>query len=96
MFPAEFHPEASLEIAEAIQLSENHKEKVLFEAELDEAICVVRENPYICRDRDDHFKFNLSLLPFYLPYILLGNSIFFLAFAHNSRRPGYWKDRLPN
>ena len=39
-------------------------------------------------------RFILSGFPYDLIYAVLPDEIVILAFAHHSRRPGYWKDRL--
>lgn len=39
-------------------------------------------------------RFILSGFPYDLIYAVLPDEIVIVAFAHHSRRPGYWKDRL--
>lgn len=39
-------------------------------------------------------RFILSGYPYDLIYCALPDEILILAFAHHSRRPGYWRDRL--
>ena len=37
----------------------------------------------------------LDRFPFSVMYLVEGNELFILAVAHQSKRPGYWIDRLP-
>jgi plasmid stabilization system protein ParE len=39
-------------------------------------------------------RFILSGFPYDLIYCVLPDEILIVAFAHHSRRPGYWKDRM--
>ncbi|MGB0495224.1 MAG: type II toxin-antitoxin system RelE/ParE family toxin [Kangiellaceae bacterium] len=39
-------------------------------------------------------RFLLSKFPFSIIYRTSGNTIFVLAIMHNSRKPGYWSDRV--
>ncbi|HEX8154140.1 MAG TPA: type II toxin-antitoxin system RelE/ParE family toxin [Thermoanaerobaculia bacterium] len=45
------------------------------------------------RSRDVRFK-NVPGFPYDVVYQVRGDVIFILAIAHQSRRPGYWRDRL--
>jgi hypothetical protein len=43
--------------------------------------------------RVDRRVFVLSRFPFTLPYQIVAGEIVVLAFAHTSKRPGYWARR---
>ena len=45
------------------------------------------------RDRPDRRVAVLDRFPFTLPYQIKADTIVVLAFAHTSRRPGYWTRR---
>ena len=38
-------------------------------------------------------RINLSVFPYYLPFILRGDILWVLAVAHSSREPEYWIER---
>jgi plasmid stabilization system protein ParE len=40
-------------------------------------------------------RFLLARFPFAVGYIVEGDAVVVLAFAHQRRRPGYWLERLP-
>ena len=40
-------------------------------------------------------RIHLKQFPFSLLYINRADEIWVVALAHGSRRPGYWKDRIP-
>ncbi len=92
----EFHPLAKYEQYEARSYYARKDPESIFrlENEIEEAVRTVLSNPLMYRLRDDYRRVNLPKYPFYLPFVIRGERIIFLALAHNSRKPGYWKDRL--
>lgn len=67
-----------------------------FQRELDHAVESVLESParwpkHIAGTR----RYVLPTFPFSLIYFVEGENVFVVALAHQSRRPGYWRERLP-
>lgn len=62
-----------------------------------EAVSAVRrlgDHPEAYRiRRADQRRINLKTFPFYLPFILRGETVWVLAVAHESRKPRYWVSR---
>jgi len=92
-----YHPEAKGEFSDAlgfyheidIELADrlNH--------EIARAIRTITDNPQIRRLRQNSWRrYNLNRFPYHLPYTIENDGIVILAIAHNSRKPGYWKDRI--
>jgi len=92
-----YHPEARIEFADVL----GFYHEIDFELaerlnlEISRAIRVIRKNPQIRRLREKSWRrYNLNHFPFYLPYSIENNAIVILAVAHQSRKPGYWKNRV--
>ncbi len=67
-----------------------------FQRELDRAVesvleAATRWPQYIAGTR----RYLFSTFPFSFIYFVEGESVFVVALAHQSRRPGYWRERLP-
>ena len=90
------HPEAQDELYEARSSYETIDPDLseAFLLEIDRIVTVIREHPEIFQIRSDHRRANLKRFPYFLPYPVRNKRVFLLAVAHNSRKPGYWKDRL--
>ncbi len=91
------HPLASIELQEAAEwydqidpdLSEDFIHEFRNTAER------VFASPYSFRIRDHGCRrINFHRFPFYLPYSIENDAIVILAVAHQSRKPGYWKNRV--
>lgn len=41
-------------------------------------------------------RFMMSRFPYAIPFLETTDAVWILAFAHTSRRPGYWKNRVPS
>jgi hypothetical protein len=97
-----YHPEATRELEKAVQdyeksdpeLADNLIDAVLMaEAEIEEGphrFALAEDTPvgFAARNRSlQNFKFRLI-------YVVEGEEVFVLAFAHLRRRPGYWHNRL--
>lgn len=91
-----FHPKARLEFkTETEQYAQIDPDLAAdFDDRLTRAIDLICENPECVRRRKNHRRFNLTRFPFYLPDIIRENNVIILAVAHNSPKPGYWKDRF--
>lgn len=65
--------------------------------EAQRAVTVIGENPtawpVVNRKRNVR-KFLLARFPYAVYYVPRSDEILVLAFAHGSRRPGYWRHRL--
>jgi plasmid stabilization system protein ParE len=65
-----------------------------FSLELENTVQRLRDHPETYRVRSaDQRRINLKTFPFYLPFILRGETVWVLAVAHESRRPRYWISR---
>jgi toxin ParE1/3/4 len=92
-----FHPEARIEYFNELdyytgidfQLGDDLRKRT------ESATREISEFPFSYRLRDNSYRrFNLARFPLYIPYIIQGETLFFLAIAHNARHPDYWKERI--
>lgn len=94
----EFLPEAAAELYEAAEYYEARQEGlgIRFRGEVLEVCRLIVEQPLLWRERPGGYRrVNCPVFPYYLAYFIRGDSILVAAVAHGHRRPGYWKDRLP-
>jgi len=92
----EFHPEAEEElIAEAVRYeSEVTELGVGFGGEVNRVIELLIENPTLGTPVDGHLRsFVLRRFPHAILYGAFRDTLFIVAVAHGSRRPGYWRGR---
>jgi len=92
-----FHPEARIEYF----LELDYYTGIDFELgndvrkRIESATREICEFPFSYRLRDNaYLRINLARIPFYIPYVIIGETVFILAIAHNSRHPDYWKERI--
>ena len=65
-----------------------------FKDEADRCILWIADHPEICRLRPGGYRrVNLRVFPYYIPYVVRGQTLWVLAVAHGSRRPHYWISR---
>ena len=65
-----------------------------FEAEVEDAIATMEENPELYTESEDGIRRCLvSRFPYVLMYSIESDYILILAVMHTSRRPGYWRNR---
>ena len=92
----QFHPDATIELIEAAHFYEKRQEGLgerLLNA-VEEAIAFIRRHPTIWRpDESGRRNYRVRRFPYLIIYKIKNNSIYILAIAHTSRRPGYWKKR---
>lgn len=97
MKPARFHPEAQLELEEAIAyyearspgLGRNLRKKV------ESAVLKIQESPLRWTPAEQGTRrFMLRRFPYSLVYLELFDHLWLVALAHHKRRPGYWRKRL--
>jgi plasmid stabilization system protein ParE len=91
-------PAADREFARAVRhlLSERSSSAEAFIAEVDRVSSLLAENPYLgpLEDGGPARTFVLSGFPYRIIYEIRDGVIVVAAFAHHSRRPGYWHRRL--
>jgi toxin ParE1/3/4 len=94
------HPEARIELQASVSFyreragepwASRFKERV---AEGLKAIAANPERYPPVPDMPGVQKFRLKQFPFSLLYINRGDSLWVVAIAHGSRKPGYWKQRV--
>ena len=93
-----FHPEARLEYLEAVQYYEQRRGGLGagFTIEVEAAIERILEAPTRWPVLEQDVRRCLThTFPYGILYTVEGDSILILAVMHCSRRPSYWKDRLP-
>jgi len=75
---------------ESVELKEE------FYAEVDRAVSVLEQNPFVGAPYHLHpfRKYVLDRFPYNLFYVAK-NVIYVVALAHHSRKPDYWIDRTP-
>lgn len=97
MKPTTFHPEADAEVAEAAEYYESHSAGLGFDllGEVDRALSHISTNPEACQliGRRSRRK-PLWRFPYSLIYAIYPDRIRIVAFAHQKRRPFYWRKRL--
>jgi plasmid stabilization system protein ParE len=62
-----------------------------FRDEVDQHIQWIAQNALVPRLRQGGYRrVNLKVFPYYIAYVLHGDSVWILAIAHAQRRPEYW------
>ncbi len=97
MTQLEYHPDASDEVAQAFDWYSRVDADVgeIFKIELDRAEQLVQRSPEAW-GRYLHDTRGFRGFPFVMAYIIRESRIIVIAVAHTRRRPGYWRDRLPD
>jgi len=94
----EFHPEAAAEL-ECITGDYEARLKglgVRFRKVVEKACGRIEGNPYLWRERPSgQRRVNIAGFPYYISFIIDKDRILIVAVPHTSRRPDYWKNRLP-
>ena len=93
----DMHPEARLEFREAIIYYEDCREGLglEFSREIYESINRVADAPLLWSRLTDNSRRSLTKrFPYSIIYQVLDEAILIVAVAHQSRKPGYWKNRL--
>ena len=91
-----FVEEAQSELLDAISAYEEARAGLgeRFKDEVDRCVLWVADHPELYRLRQGRYRrINLRVFPYYLPYIVRGETLWVLAVAHGSRRPLYWISR---
>lgn len=62
--------------------------------EVDRCVLWIADHPDLYRVRSGGYRrINLRVFPYYIPYVVRGETLWVLAIAHASRKPLYWITR---
>lgn len=92
-----FHPEAELELGEAVTFYEAGLSGLGgdFSDEVEQAVNVLLDHPELGSRTDNNLRhFVLRRFPFSVVYAAADQLLYVVAIAHGSRKPGYWRDRI--
>jgi toxin ParE1/3/4 len=95
--PVEFHDEAGVEYDVAFDwyLKRSPDAALMFDAEVNRALADIAATPHRwATGLHSTRRYLLRRFPYIVIYQERENDIQVLAFAHTSRKPGYWKKRL--
>lgn len=91
-----FVEEAKTEFLDAISSYEEARAGLgrRFKNEADRCIVWVADHPELYRVRPGGYRrINFHGFPYYVPYVVRGQTLWVLAIAHASRKPLYWISR---
>ncbi|MBI1733411.1 MAG: type II toxin-antitoxin system RelE/ParE family toxin [Gammaproteobacteria bacterium] len=94
---AELHPDADREFIEHALFYERREPGLghRFIDEIERGIALLVSQPQIGPELDEELRyFVLDDFPFSLIYRIEPERIWIVAVAHQSRRPGYWRERI--
>jgi toxin ParE1/3/4 len=97
MKPARFHPEAQLELDEAIAYYEERSPGVGIDLRKQVESAIPKIQLYPLRwspSAHGTRRFMLRKFPYSLVYLEMPDHLWLVAVAHHKRRPGYWLKRL--
>ncbi|MCI1746887.1 MAG: type II toxin-antitoxin system RelE/ParE family toxin [Acidipropionibacterium sp.] len=102
MLPWREHPAARAELVDAIGWYEERQSGLgeRLNAELMEHVAFAREWPDAApfyRNRQRHLllrRRSVEGFPYGIVYLVRDNEVIVVAYAHEKRRPGYWRSRL--
>ena len=90
------HREAEAELDEAQVWYEERSAQTAraFELEISHAIHLILDTPFrYPKGTRGERRFVLDQFPYTITYRILDDTVIITAFAHQSRRPGYWRHR---
>jgi len=95
--PVVIHPAGNLELAESATYYELRRPGLgrEFKSAMNDAVLLIQQSPQ--RNsvrRDGSRRYVVQRFPFNIHYLELADYIWIVAFAHGSRKPGYWRNRL--
>lgn len=97
MKPTTFHPDADSEVTEGVEYYESCSTGLGSEllGEVERALSHISTNPEACQliGRRARGK-SLWRFPYNLVYAVYSDRVRIVAFAHQKRRPFYWRKRL--
>ena len=91
-----FVEEAQREFLEAISYYEGEQSGLgkRFKDEVERSLLWLADHPELSRLRSGGYRrVNLRVFPYYIPYVVRGETLWVLAVAHSSRKPLYWTSR---
>jgi plasmid stabilization system protein ParE len=91
-----FVDEARAEFLDGISYYERQQPKLgrRFKVEVEQTLIWLSRHEDVCPLRQGGYRrLNLSVFPYYIPYIVRGSTLWVLAVAHARRRPEYWIKR---
>ena len=92
-----FEPAAQEEVREAVRWYLLQGGQVPAEAlsrEIDGKVALLVRHPFISSPAVNNLRrLHLRVFPYTLHYVVEGETIRVFAFAHQRRRPGYWRNR---
>jgi len=91
--------EAQLEFLQAVSFYESERSGLgqRFKDEVDRTLLWIAAHHDLARIRPAGYRrMNLRVFPYYIPYIIKGETVWVLAVAHGSRKPEYWVSRKNN
>jgi len=91
-----FVDEAGVEFLDGISYYEKQQRGLgrRFKTEVEQTLLWLIENPEVCRLRPGGYRRqNLTIFPYYIPYIVRGSTLWILAVSHTHRKPEYWIQR---
>ena len=92
----EFLDEARQEFLQALSFQEDQQAGLgqRFKDEVDRNVLWIASHPDVLRVRPGGYRrMNLRIFPYYIAYIIRGDTIWVLAVAHGHRKPDYWVHR---
>ena len=93
----EFHPEAATELTEQALFYEARAAGLGFRfiVEVENAVEILLSHPQIGSELNGIFRcFILNNFPFTLIYKIEPDKVWIMAVAHQSRLPGFWRERI--
>jgi len=91
------HPDAEVDLREAAEFYRDRAGNELaltFIEDFEHSVGLLLDHPTLgALWRNGLLRLIMKRFPYFLIYKLVGQQIHILAVAHQSRRPGYWKDR---
>ena len=94
----EFHPEATVEFAQAVEFYEDRQASVgvRFRNRVQEIVAALRDRPGLGWNHLAGTRLQrVSGFPYGVIFLVTGDLVQIVAVAHCSRRDNYWLDRLP-
>ena len=93
----DIHPDARLEFRDAIAYYQDCRDGLglEFSREIYSSINRIAETPLLWSKLSDNSRrFLTKRFPYSIIYQALDDEVLIVAVAHQSRKPGFWKDRL--
>jgi len=92
------HADAKKELADAVEFYESRVPGLgveFFDLAIEAVQAIGRQPKRYGVGVSGTRRFPMGRFPYTIPFLETADAIWILAFAHSSRRPGYWKNRKP-